>query len=155
MPGLGTDGYENKQGDCEQCKAAHGMTPVMDDTETVRWEFLKTFILKKKKHSMSQNSMAYGKDNSQKRKKNSAPSAPSFAVSSRTEVPDERPCSSGWKRVGSSPQPPLSGLKARAKCLIRNCMNLNHFPSKIFFFPYFQPKNRMSSPKTTQVTDPQ
>jgi hypothetical protein len=69
VPGLGTDGYENKQGDCEQCKAAHGMTPVMDDTEAVPWEFLKTFILKKKKHSMRQNSMAYGKDNSQKRKK--------------------------------------------------------------------------------------
>jgi hypothetical protein len=33
-------------------------------------------------------------------------------------------------------------------------MNLNHFPSTIFFFPYFQPKNRVSSPKTTQVVDP-
>src|SRR5947208_13474875 len=37
----------------------------------------------------------------------------------------------------------------------RNYMNLNYFPSKIFFFSHFQPKNRMSSPKTTQVTDPQ
>jgi hypothetical protein len=46
----------------------------------------------------------------------------------------------------------LSGLKARAKMpdpATRNCMNLNHFPSKLFFFPHFLPKNHLSSPKTT------
>jgi hypothetical protein len=68
VPGLGTDGYENKKGDCEQSKAAHGMTPVIDDTRAVPWEFPKTFVLKKKRHSMRQNSMVYGKDNSQRGK---------------------------------------------------------------------------------------
>jgi hypothetical protein len=108
VPGLGTDGYENKQGDCEQRKAAHGMTPVIDDTEAVPWEFLKTFLLKKKKHSMRRNSVAYGKDNSQKRK-NQRPECPSFAVSSRTG-PGERTCSSRWRRVGCPLRYPLLPL---------------------------------------------
>jgi hypothetical protein len=45
----------------------------------------------------------------------------------------------------------ICGLKARAKCLIRNSQlhESKSFPSKIFFFPHFQPKNRMSSPTTT------
>ena len=45
--GLGTDGYDDKQCDCEKSKAAHGMTPVMDDTEAVPWKFLKTSIKEK------------------------------------------------------------------------------------------------------------
>jgi hypothetical protein len=47
VPRLGTDGDEDKQGDCEQSKAAHGMTPLMDDTEALPWEFLKTSIKEK------------------------------------------------------------------------------------------------------------
>jgi hypothetical protein len=45
----------------------------------------------------------------------------------------------------------LSGLKARAKCRIRNSQLHESKPFSIeeIFFPHFPPKNRMSSPKTT------
>jgi hypothetical protein len=56
VPGLGTEGYDDKQGDCEQSKAAHGMTPLIDDTEAVPWEFLK---LPKRKASMRHNFMKF------------------------------------------------------------------------------------------------
>jgi len=39
MPGLRTDGCDYEQGDCKESEAAHGMNPLMDDTEPVSTEF--------------------------------------------------------------------------------------------------------------------
>jgi len=46
-------------------------------------------------------------------------------------------------------RPTIGGLKARAKCRIRNSQLHESSPTPQIFFPHFQPKNRMSSPKTT------
>ena len=43
VPRLGrTDGYEDDQSDCEKSEAAHGMNPLIDNTEAVSREFLET-----------------------------------------------------------------------------------------------------------------
>jgi hypothetical protein len=42
MPGLRTDGCDYEQGDCKESEAAHGMNPLMDDTEPVSTEFPNT-----------------------------------------------------------------------------------------------------------------
>jgi hypothetical protein len=75
------------------------MTPVMDDTEAVPWEFLKTFILKKKSIQCAKIPWRTAKI-TLKRGKNWRAGCPSFAVSTRTGVPDERTLLVGWRRVG-------------------------------------------------------
>jgi hypothetical protein len=137
----------------------------------------------KEKAFNAPNSVAYGKDNSQKRKK-SAPRVPHPSQSHRERVPVSalaRRGGEGWDAPLRYPllpllpgkaglqglrhhsleqRPrvtPLTGPKARAKCLIRHSQlhESKSFSIEDIFLSLFSAQKIASSPKTLQVTHPQ